>query len=213
MTTLATSGARVQLALAPAGSGKTTAMQVLANVWTEGGSNAVGLAPSAAAAGALAEATGMRCDTLAKVVHDLRHDATWSLVTSIGPGTLVVIDEAGMADTLTLVAVIEYAVGRGATVRLVGDDRQLAAVGAGGVLRDIAATHGTVRLDELVRFADCAEGEASLAMRDGDRSALGYYLDNDRVHVGDVDLRERSPRGLATRAHWRSGLPHARADP
>ncbi|WP_051369608.1 MobF family relaxase [Phycicoccus elongatus] len=187
VTTLATSGARVQLALAPAGSGKTTAMQVLANVWTEGGSNAVGLAPYAAAAGALAEATGMRCDTLAKVVHDLRHDATSSLVTSIGPGTLVVIDEAGMADTLTLAAVIEYAVGRGATVRLVGDDRQLAAVGAGGVLRDIAATHGAVRLDELVRFADPAEAEASLAMRDGDRSALGYYLDNDRVHVGDID--------------------------
>ena len=47
VTALATSGARVQLALAPAGSGKTTAMQVLANVWTEGGQNAVGLAPSA----------------------------------------------------------------------------------------------------------------------------------------------------------------------
>jgi conjugative relaxase-like TrwC/TraI family protein len=187
VTTLATSGARVQLALAPAGSGKTTAMQVLANVWTEGGCNAVGLAPSAAAAGALADATGIPCETLAKVVHDLRHDAESSLVTGIGPGTLVVIDEAGMADTLTLAAVIEYAVTRGSSVRLVGDDRQLAAVGAGGVLRDIAATHGAVWLDELVRFADPAEAEASLALRDGDRSALGYYLDNDRVHVGDVD--------------------------
>ena len=129
---LATSGARVQLALAPAGSGKTTAMQVLAGVWTEGGRNAVGLAPSAAAAAALAEATGMPCETLAKVVHDLRHDAGSPLVTSIGPGTLVVIDEAGMADTLTLAAVIEYAVARGSSVRLIGDDRQLAAIGAGG---------------------------------------------------------------------------------
>src|SRR5690606_20879470 len=34
VTAMATSGARVQLALAPAGSGKTTAMKVLANVWT-----------------------------------------------------------------------------------------------------------------------------------------------------------------------------------
>jgi conjugative relaxase-like TrwC/TraI family protein len=187
VTALATSGARVQLALAPAGSGKTTAMQVLADVWTRGGRNAVGLAPSAAAAAALAEATGMPCETLAKVVHDLRHGAGLSLVTSIGPGTLVVIDEAAMADTLTLAAVIEYAVGRGASVRLIGDDRQLAAIGAGGVLRDIAATHGAVRLDELVRFADPAEAEASLALREGDRSALGYYLDNDRVHVGDID--------------------------
>ncbi|HET7388113.1 MAG TPA: MobF family relaxase [Nocardioidaceae bacterium] len=187
VTALATSGARVQLALAPAGSGKTTAIQVLANVWTEGGHNTVGLAPSAAAAAALAEATGMPCETLAKVVHNLRHDADSSLLTSIGAGTLVVIDEAGMADTLTLAAVIEYAVARGSSVRLVGDDRQLAAIGAGGVLRDIAATHGAVRLDELVRFADPAEAQASLALREGDQSALGFYLDNDRVHVGDAD--------------------------
>lgn len=187
VASLATSGARVQLALAPAGSGKTTAMQVLANVWTEGGRNAIGLAPSAAAAAALAEASGMPCETLAKVVHDLRHDADSPLATSIGPGTLLVIDEAGMADTLTLAAVTEYAVSRGASVRLIGDDRQLAAIGAGGVLRDIAATHGAVRLDELVRFTDPAEADASLALRDGDRSALGYYLDNDRVHVGDAD--------------------------
>lgn len=187
VTSLAISGARVQLALAPAGSGKTTAMQVLANVWTEGGHTAVGLAPSAAAAAALAEATGMPCETLAKVIHDLRHDVDSPLVTSLDSGALVVIDEAGMADTLTLAAVIEYAVGRGASVRLVSDDRQLAAIGAGGVLRDIAATHGAVRLDELVRFSDPAEADASLALRDGDRSALGFYLDNDRIHVGDVD--------------------------
>ncbi len=186
VTAMATSGARVQLALAPAGSGKTTAMQVLANVWTEGGRNVLGLAPSAAAAAALAEATGMPCETLAKLTHDLAHVPDSDLVGSIGPGTLVVIDEAGMADTLTLASVIELAVARGASVRLIGDDRQLAAIGAGGLLRDIAATHGAIRLDELVRFADPAEGEASLSLRDGDRAALGFYLDNDRVHVGDV---------------------------
>lgn len=186
VTAMATSGARVQLALAPAGSGKTTAMQVLASVWTEGGCNVLGLAPSAAAATALAEATGMPCETLAKLTHDLAHVPASDLVGSIGPGTLVVVDEAGMADTLTLASVIELAVARGASVRLIGDDRQLAAIGAGGLLRDIAATHGAIRLDELVRFADPAEGEASLSLRDGDRAALGFYLDNDRVHVGDV---------------------------
>jgi ATP-dependent exoDNAse (exonuclease V) alpha subunit len=97
-----------------------------------------------------------------------------------------VIDEAGMADTLTLASVIELAATRGASVRLIGDDRQLAAIGAGGLLRDVAATHGAIRLDELVRFDDPGEGEASLALRQGDRAALGFYLDNDRVHVGDV---------------------------
>ena len=183
---MATSGARVQLALAPAGSGKTTAMQVLANVWTEGGCNTVGLAPSAAAAAALTEATGMPCETLAKLDHDLAHSPSSALVGSIGPGTLVVIDEAGMADTLTLDRVIEYAVFRGASVRLIGDDQQLAAIGAGGVLRDIAITHGAARLDELVRFTDPTEAEASLDLRGGAPAALGFYLDHDRVHVGDA---------------------------
>ncbi|MDQ3275967.1 MAG: AAA family ATPase, partial [Actinomycetota bacterium] len=54
---------------------------------------------------------------------------------------------------------------------------QLASIGAGGVLRDIAATHGALRLDELVRFTAPTEGTASLDLRDGDPAALGYYLD------------------------------------
>ncbi|MEP6815890.1 MAG: AAA family ATPase, partial [Marmoricola sp.] len=169
-----------------AGSGKTTAMQVLASVWTEGGLNTVGLAPSAAAAAALAEATGMPCETLAKLDHDLAHSPASDLVAAVRAGTLVVIDEAGMADTLTLDRVVAYAVERGAVVRLIGDDQQLVAIGAGGVIRDIAATHGAHRLDELVRFTEPTEGTASLDLRDGDPAALGYYLDHDRVHVGDT---------------------------
>ena len=63
---------------------------------------------------------------------------------------------------------------------------QLAAIGAGGVLRDIAEVHGAVRLHEVVRFTDPAEAAASLALREGLPEALGYYLDHDRVHVGDL---------------------------
>ncbi len=182
---MAGSGRRVQLALAPAGAGKTTAMRVLAGVWTEAEANVLGLAPSAAAAAALRDTTGMPCETLAKLVHDLDTQPDSELAAAVGPGTLLVIDEAGMADTITLDRVIGFAVTRGATVRLIGDDQQLAAIGAGGVLRDIARTHDVVRLDEVVRFDDPVEAEASLALRDGDRAALGYYLDHDRVHVGD----------------------------
>ena len=76
-------------------------------------------------------------------------------------------------------------IGRGGSVRLVGDDQQLAAIGAGGVLRDIEASHGAVRLTELHRFTDPAEAAATLALRDGRPEALGFYLDRQRVHVGD----------------------------
>jgi DNA primase catalytic core len=183
---MATSGARLQLAIAPAGAGKTTAMRALAGAWTEGGGTVVGLAPSAAAAAALRQQIGASTDTLAKLTWSLTHGDLPQWAQEIGPSTLVVIDEAGMADTLSLDAAVEFIVGRGGSVRLIGDDQQLAAIGAGGVLRDIQATHGATRLSELLRFADPAEGAASLALREGQTEALGFYLDAGRVHVGDL---------------------------
>ncbi len=76
-------------------------------------------------------------------------------------------------------------------MRLVGDDRQLAAVGAGGVLRDIERAHGAVTLTEVRRFShpdgnpNHAEAAASLALRRGEATGLGYYLDHGLIHVGD----------------------------
>jgi AAA domain len=182
---LCTSGARLQLAIAPAGAGKTTAMRALTLAWTQDGGQVVGLAPSAAAAAVLAEYTGIRSDTLAKLTWSLQHSDLPEWAAAVGPSTLVIIDEAGMADTLSLDTTVQFAIGRGASVRLIGDDQQLAAIGAGGVLRDIQHSHGALRLTELHRFTDPAEAAASLALREGDPSGLEFYLDHGRVHVGD----------------------------
>jgi conjugative relaxase-like TrwC/TraI family protein len=185
---MATSGVRLQLAIAPAGTGKTTALRALTQAWLEGGGHVLGLAPSAAAAAQLHDQTGAPSDTLAKLTWTLQYlngdPPEW--VFSIGPSTLVLIDEAGMADTLSLDAAVEFIVGCGGSVRLIGDDQQLAAIGAGGVLRDIENSHGAVRLTELHRFQDPAEAAASLASRDGRPEALGFYLDRQRIHVGDL---------------------------
>ena len=99
---MCTSGARVQLAIAPAGAGKTTAMRALSVAWTQDGGQVLGLAPSAAAAAVLAEHTGIRSDTLAKLTWSLQHHDLPDWAARIGPSTLVIIDEAGMADTLSL---------------------------------------------------------------------------------------------------------------
>jgi conjugative relaxase-like TrwC/TraI family protein len=188
---MATSSARLQLAIAPAGSGKTTAMRALASAWSDGGGTIMGLAPSAAAADALRSQIDTQTDTLAKLTHSLEQArqtgaAMPDWVAGIDSSTLVVIDEAGMADTLSLDAAVAYILERGGSVRLIGDDQQLSAIGAGGVLRDIRATHGALQLTDLVRFKDPAEGAASLALREGKSEALGFYLDQDRVHVGDL---------------------------
>jgi conjugative relaxase-like TrwC/TraI family protein len=183
---MCTSGARLQLGIAPAGAGKTTSMRALTLAWTEDGGQVIGLAPSAAAAAVLAEETGIRADTVAKLTWSLDHGELPEWAATVGPSTLVIIDEAGMADTLSLDAAVQFAIARGASVRLIGDDQQLAAIGAGGVLRDIAQTHGALRLSELHRFTDPAEAAASLALRQGKPEALDFYLDHNRVHVGDI---------------------------
>jgi DNA primase catalytic core len=185
---LAGSGARVQLALAPAGTGKTTALRVLSKAWTTAGGTVVGLAPSASAAAVLGEQLGGPTDTLAKLVWSLDHPGvgTPAWVTGLGAGSLVVVDEAGLADTPSVARAVQHIVAVGGSVRLVGDDRQLGAVGAGGLLRDLDQRFGAARLDEVVRFTDPAEAAASLALRDGRKEALGFYLDQHRVHVGDA---------------------------
>ena len=195
---LATSGCRIQLALAPAGTGKTTAMRVLSRAWTGAGGTVLGLAPSAAAAAVLRDEIGADTDTLAKLVWHLNGEPATSgsppaWMTRIGPDSLVIIDEAAMAGTPDLADAIDHITGRGGSVRLIGDDQQLAAIGAGGVLRDLAAQHGAVTLSQVMRFTDPtsgapnhAEGAASLALRDGDPAAIAYYLDHGRVHVGDL---------------------------
>jgi ATP-dependent exoDNAse (exonuclease V) alpha subunit len=110
---MCTSGARLQLAIAPAGAGKTTAMRALTIAWTEDGGQVVGLAPSAAAAAVLAEQTGIRADTLAKLTWSLRNGELPDWAAKVGPSTLVIIDEAGMADTLTLDTAVQFVIARG----------------------------------------------------------------------------------------------------
>jgi ATP-dependent exoDNAse (exonuclease V) alpha subunit len=115
---MCSSGARLQLAIAPAGAGKTTAMRALVLAWTEEGGQVLGLAPSAAAAAVLAEQTGVHTDTLAKLTWSLHHGDLPDWAAAIGPSTLMIIEEAGMADTLTLDTVVDFIVARRGSVRL-----------------------------------------------------------------------------------------------
>ncbi|MBY0286791.1 MAG: relaxase domain-containing protein [Mycobacteriaceae bacterium] len=192
---MACTGARVALALAPAGTGKTTAMATLARAWEEEGGRVVGLAPSANAAQVLrddmrGQGLHINADTIDKLVWLHRHpdapkhDSARSWFDTIDHNTLIIVDEAGKAGTFALDTVISTALARGATVRLIGDDKQLSSISAGGVLRDIAATAGSVTLTEVMRFSSRAEAAATLALREGDPAGLAFYADNHRVHVG-----------------------------
>lgn len=195
----ATSGQRLQVALAPAGTGKTTAMRVLTTAWAnEGGAvtrTVVGLAPTSTAAAQLHRDTGIPTGTIDMLVSvadrlaagELDHADAPDWVRAIGPGSLVIIDEAAKTGTLTLDAAVSWLAEQGAVIRAIGDDRQLAAVAAGGVIRDIVDAAGAQTLTRVMRFTDPGEAAASLALREGDPAAIAHYLDHGRVQIGTLD--------------------------
>ncbi|MFE7723916.1 MobF family relaxase [Nocardia rhizosphaerihabitans] len=192
-------GLRVHTANAAAGTGKTTAMRVLATAWEASGGTVLGMAPTAAAASVLGESIGARAETVDKLLHviDAHRRDTVSLefppvlpqwVLDIDHATLVIVDEHVTVPTAKRLQVLRYLTGRGATVRCIGDDQQLSAIDAGGSDADMAraSPQQAPELTEVVRFAHRGEALASTGIREGDPMALAWYLDHGRIHAGHL---------------------------
>lgn len=196
----ATSGRRVQLLYAPAGAGKTTAMKAFADAWRGGGGRVFAFGPSARAAQELAKSIDATPHTLHQVT-TAQLIGTAHRLFDFARGDVLIVDEAAMAGTHTLHDVVRYALRRGADVRLVGDDKQLTAVEAGGAVRWFAHENGALRLREVVRFRDRGQAAASLLLREGDKRGLDYYFENNRVHAGSREV-------IRDAAHhaWRADL-------
>ncbi|WP_280377019.1 MobF family relaxase [Nocardia wallacei] len=201
VTGFATSPFRIETTNAPAGSGKTTAMRVLVDAWHASGGTVLGLAPRASAAAVLGKATGARVETVDKLLTVLDNhtpgsqramrtagsDVAPSLpqwVLQIDTDTLVIVDEHVQLGDDKRLRLFEFLTARGATIRCVGDDKQLPAIEAGGTAADTADAHRASTLTHVVRFTDRAEASASLYIRDGDPAGLAYYLDHTRIHAG-----------------------------
>jgi AAA domain/TrwC relaxase len=108
-------------------------------------------------------------------------------------GDLLVVDEAGAASTPDLVAIHRRCQAAGVKLLLVGDQKQLAAVGAGGALADIAERGIEYQLAKVRRFREAWEGPASLRLRDGDPSVVGEYAKHGRlVDAGSIEQAEQA---------------------
>lgn len=181
-------GHLVEAGIGPAGAGKTSAMLAFSTAVDAGGGRVLGLAPSAAAAAVLSEELGVRADTIHKLLDaHTRNGQDGTEVPEalvLDERTIILIDEAGMASTPDLDALVRLAAQSGASVRLLGDPAQLQAVGAGGVLRLVDEHVGAVHLEQVHRFTVDGEADASLAMRDGDVGALDFYVENHRTFGG-----------------------------
>ncbi len=198
-----TSGARIETLIGPAGTGKSFLLGELTKAWENPDlwagqrRRVVGLATAQIATDVLA-AEGLTARNITQWlgVQDriangeaLQEEQVWTLA----KGDLVVVDESGMADTSDLARIHSYAEAAGAKLLLVGDQRQLAAVGAAGGM-DLAASAGPrYELTETRRFADPWEGPASLRLRDHDKAVLDEYHRQGRlVDGGAVEQTEQA---------------------
>ncbi|MFI5622777.1 MobF family relaxase [Nocardioides sp. NPDC051685] len=171
-----------------AGSGKTRTLAVAAAKLQRRGERMLVVTPTKKAANVAAREVRSAASSAAWLAwqHGFRwdEDGRWGRVHAdadggrgpvdrrarLGPGDLLVVDEAGMLDQDLTRALLILADESGARVAFVGDRHQLPAVGRGGVL-DLAARwaddSGRLTLDVLHRFADTEYADLSLKMRAG----------------------------------------------
>ena len=96
--------------------------------------------------------------------------------------TVLVVDEAGMLGSRKLARLLDHAHHAGAKVVLVGDDKQLASIDAGGGFRGLRLRLGASTLSENRRQAQPWEREAVEHLRDGNiDAALSAYREHQRL--------------------------------
>jgi conjugative relaxase-like TrwC/TraI family protein len=179
---LATSDAALAVLIGPAGTGKSYTVGRLAEAWSDlTGGRVVGVATAQVAADVLrddgvpdtANTTAFLTaqDRLAEG-RAMPADHAWRL----SERDILVVDEASMVDTDTLTRLQHTADAAGARVVLLGDPRQLGAVGAGGMMRTVLKADAEVHtLGEVRRFTADWERSASLRLRDGRDDVAAEY--------------------------------------
>lgn len=140
------------------GTGKTTVINTVLNLFRRFDQRVVLCAPTGRAAKRMTEATGRQASTVHRAL-EYRYAPGQGLSFARGEDNpleadAVVVDEASMLD-LSLCHHLARAVRPGARLILVGDVDQLPAVGPGNVLRDIiaAGVFATARLTHIYRQA------------------------------------------------------------
>lgn len=162
-----------------AGAGKSTMLRAAAEDLRFSGHDVLGVAPSGKAAKGLEQSAGIESHTLTKTLIDIEKGNT-----KLTADSVVIVDEAGMARNEELGRLAQHVADAGGRLVLVGDERQLGAVGRGGGFaeaREIAGS-GTARLDEIHRQREDWQRDATQAFGEGRaRDAIQAYLDHGKV--------------------------------
>jgi conjugative relaxase-like TrwC/TraI family protein len=203
---LVTGRGGVTVLVGEAGTGKGVVLGAAREAWERDGHRVIGTAVAGAAAQRLGTEAGIRdtmtADALARRVREER------LV--LDSHSVVVFDEAGMADTRRLAQVVELTRAADAKLVLAGDQAQLSSIGAGGLFGEIAERAPTARLTEVHRANHDWERQAWGRLREGDaESALAAYNAHGRLHLEET-RGEAGERMVSAWAATRQAHPQER---
>jgi len=179
---IATSGRGVDIVVGVAGAGKTTALDALARAFEAEGYTVIGAATSGQAARTLGRDAGIDSSTLASLIWRLDHNQL-----TLTARHVAILDEAGMTDDPDLLRFLTAMETAGGKTIVVGDDRQLGAVGPGGGLGALVERHepGVWVLDQNVRQVDVEERWALDELRAGSvDEAVDWMATNGRIATG-----------------------------
>ena len=189
---LLTSGNGSDLVIGQAGTGKSTMLGAARIGWEEAGFRVIGTAVAARTAADLEGGTGIPSSSLPQLLADLREGG------GLTSRHVIVVDEASMVGTRPLDQLSSYVDAAGAKLVLVGDNRQLSSIDAGGVLRTLSAELGdhVVALTTNRRQSGADqqwERDALIALREGDVTpAVEADSDHGRVTItGTIDEARR----------------------
>jgi hypothetical protein len=200
-------GDGISLVQGRAGTGKTFAVGVARNAWQHGGWRVVGVAPTGIATMSL-EAEGFEeTATVDRLLLELdRYGARHVL----GDCAVLVVDEAGMVGSRKLASLLDHAEQAEAKVVLVGDDRQLAAIDAGGGFRALRVRMGASELVDNRRQVQAWERQTLELVRDGlVDEAVDAYREHDRLVAAETKFELT----LALVKDWWHAQQDANGDP
>jgi conjugative relaxase-like TrwC/TraI family protein len=158
---LTTSGDGVQVVRAAAGTGKTLALTAARDLWEQDGTRVFGCALAARAAVEMETLAGIDSTTIAGLLRDIDQG------NGLTRGSVLVVDEAGMVGSRSIDRLARHAADTDSKLVLVGDDRQLPEVDAGGAFRRLADELGAIELHQVHRQAQRWDREALGELRQG----------------------------------------------
>jgi conjugative relaxase-like TrwC/TraI family protein len=178
---------RVVCVVGAAGVGKTAAMHALAEAFRAAGAPVLGAAPSGIAAERLQDETGVPSQTLHRLLADAKR------AEGLPEGCVLLVDEAATAETRVLAPILSAVENAEGKTVLIGDPRQLPAVGAGGLFAALVERHGGIELSENQRQRDELEQRALQAVREGrGRDYLAFAEQRGHLVVSNDPLESRA---------------------